>query len=326
MKRMSLREHLSRVAAILVCLAVFLSTGVTTAFAYERINTGAEASLTATFAESGTGIEGVSFRLYRVADVSDTVEFTLTGGFTDAPVSLNAIESASQWADMAVTLSAYAGANGVSADAAGTTNANGRVTFPGLTVGLYLLVGDTTVVEDHSYAPTPAIIMLPTLLDNDTWEYTPTVDVKYTKTFVAQEQDITVKKVWSDGNRAGRPNSVKVQLLRDGEVQETVTLNKDNNWTYTWSDLAGTYEDSDGKTKAYTWTVNEERVPTGYTVSVSQNGNTFTVTNTYKTTPPPDDSKLPQTGTLNWPIPVLTVSGLLLVVLGWCLVSRKRES
>lgn len=38
------------------------------------------------------------------------------------------------------------------------------------------------------------------------------------------------------------------------------------------------------------------------------------------TTPPPDDPPdIPQTGQLNWPVPVLAVSGMTLFVLGWAL-------
>lgn len=33
----------------------------------------------------------------------------------------------------------------------------------------------------------------------------------------------------------------------------------------------------------------------------------------------PDDSKLPQTGQLNWPVPLLAVSGLILFAVGWLL-------
>ncbi len=38
----------------------------------------------------------------------------------------------------------------------------------------------------------------------------------------------------------------------------------------------------------------------------------------------PTDPKLPQTGQLNWPIPLLTVSGLCLILLGWGLYVGKR--
>lgn len=41
---------------------------------------------------------------------------------------------------------------------------------------------------------------------------------------------------------------------------------------------------------------------------------------TEPTTPPPDDPPdIPQTGQLNWPVPVLAVSGMTLFVLGWAL-------
>lgn len=326
MKQMVLKTRIFRAAAMLVCLAVLLTAGTATAYAYGRIDTGAGASLTAHFAGDGDGIEEASFRLYRVADVSDAAEFTLAGQFAGAPVSLEDMKSAGNWADMAVTLLAYAGANGISPDAVGSTGGDGSVSFSGLSVGLYLLAGDAAVVGDYSYTPTPSMIMLPALMDNDSWEYAPSVDVKYTKTFTAEKQEVTVKKVWDDGGRSDRPESVKIQLLRNGEVQETATLDADNNWTYTWSDLTGTYE-SGNKTKAYTWSVSEESVPEDYTVSVSQNGSKFTVTNTYKNAAAkPGDTKLPQTGTLNWPVPVLTVSGLLLMVLGWYLCGRKREN
>lgn len=47
------------------------------------------------------------------------------------------------------------------------------------------------------------------------------------------------------------------------------------------------------------------------------------------TDPPPtkpDDPKLPQTGQLNWPIPLMVVSGLVLFVVGWLLCfGKKRE-
>lgn len=48
-------------------------------------------------------------------------------------------------------------------------------------------------------------------------------------------------------------------------------------------------------------------------------------TPTTPTTPTTPSGKLPQTGQLNWPIPLLAVSGLLLFVLGWVLRFRKGD-
>lgn len=41
--------------------------------------------------------------------------------------------------------------------------------------------------------------------------------------------------------------------------------------------------------------------------------------------PPEEAEKLPQTGQLNWPVPVLAVSGLMLFAFGWCLHRANRE-
>lgn len=59
-----------------------------------------------------------------------------------------------------------------------------------------------------------------------------------------------------------------------------------------------------------------------YTVTVTREGVTFVVTNTYTgdtpAAPPgkPAEPKLPQTGQLWWPVPVLLAVGLLLVLIG----------
>ena len=92
-------------------------------------------------------------------------------------------------------------------------------------------------------------------------------------------------------------------------------LNAANNWRYIWENL-------DDRS---TWTLVEEKVD-GYTVSITREGVTFVVTNTYvpetPNTPPPtepgkpDQPSLPQTGQLWWPVPLLLVGGLLLVVIG----------
>ena len=56
---------------------------------------------------------------------------------------------------------------------------------------------------------------------------------------------ITVNKVWNDDNdRDGiRPETLSVDLYRDGEIIDTVQLNKDNNWSYTFVDLPEGYAD-----------------------------------------------------------------------------------
>ena len=147
-----------------------------------------------------------------------------------------------------------------------------------------------------------------------------------------------------------------MQLLKDGEIYQTVTLNAANRWCWIWPEL-----DSQSQ-----WLVVEKEV-TNYTASVRQEGITFVLTNTYEEpqpTPTPTPSPtptptltptgsvsptptptvspsptptptvspaptktpvptLPQTGQLWWPVPVLVWAGLVLIILG--LVRRRSD-
>lgn len=91
------------------------------------------------------------------------------------------------------------------------------------------------------------------------------------------KQQLTVRKVWDDDGFA-RPEQVTVALLRDGNAVETVVLNRENQWIYTWSEL-----DDDA-----VWTVEETEVPDGYTASYKIEGSTVTIVNKKDpVTPPP---------------------------------------
>lgn len=112
--------------------------------------------------------------------------------------------------------------------------------------------------------------------------------------------------------RDGRPAFIEVQLLRDGRVFDTVRLREENNWSHTWTGL-----DAD-----FAWSVVETAVPAGYTVRVERAGITFVLTNTRPEPEEPEEpetpgGKLPQTGSLWWPVPVLALAGLFLLLLGW---------
>ena len=41
--------------------------------------------------------------------------------------------------------------------------------------------------------------------------------------------------------------------------------------------------------------------------------------------PPPPPPNIPQTGLTQWPVPVLCVSGLILIAVGWCLCAAGRK-
>lgn len=86
---------------------------------------------------------------------------------------------------------------------------------------------------------------------------------------------VTVQKVWKLDDGRTRPDSVQVQLMKNGTAYgQPVTLNDANNWTCTWDGLA---DDSS------TWTVQEVIVPNGFKttqqVTAETNGSKVTITN-----------------------------------------------
>lgn len=77
---------------------------------------------------------------------------------------------------------------------------------------------------------------------------------------------MTVKKEWSDYNNPNRPDDIDITLwqMHNGMKVDkgTVTLSKDNNWQYTWTELP--VSDPNDNTLKYTYEVIEKNVPPGY--------------------------------------------------------------
>ena len=127
------------------------------------------------------------------------------------------------------------------------------------------------------------------------------------KTEVAKVTTITIKKVWNTNGYTAATEGVTIQLLKNGNVVKTATLNKHNNWQVIFTDMP----ESDA------YSIKEVNIPKGFTATYKQNGYIFTVTNT---------STLIQTGQLIWPIPVLAMGGMLLITIGITLLQKKRKT
>lgn len=179
------------------------------------------------------------------------------------------------------------------------TDVEGKASFINLDLGLYLVV-QTNKVKGFSKID-PYLVMIPEEIDN-MWVY----DIEsMPKTQIYNTIDIEVIKIWNKQNESNKlPDEVTIQLLKSGEVIDTIKLNKNNNWTYTWLDIE----------KSDEYTVEEINIPNGYTATYKNEGYTFIVTNT---------DKLPQTGQLKWPIVVLFSSGILFIIVA--IYDMKRE-
>ena len=93
------------------------------------------------------------------------------------------------------------------------------------------------------------------------------------------ESQLSVRKVWSDGNEKHNKDSITVNLLKDGKVETSQVLNAANGWAYTFDRLL----------EGYTWTVEEAEVPNGYTVSYDTVGTSTTITNNKNNPEEPSD-------------------------------------
>ena len=123
-------------------------------------------------------------------------------------------------------------------------------------------------------------------------------DYTVTNSYTPEKTSVKVNKVWTDAdNQDGiRPDLVSITLNATitnsngekenvtipGTVTRTITLNEGNKWAYTWSGL-----DKNKAGQKIEYTVVENNVKTGYSVSVvpnnqtAENGYDYTVTNSH---------------------------------------------
>ena len=177
------------------------------------------------------------------------------------------------------------------------TNKNGKVSFKELDLAIYLVVQTKKVEGLSSFEP--FLIMIPQSEKNN-WKY----DIDSTpKTDIYHVMNIEVLKEWNNEGKAN-PDSIEVELLENNEVIDIVTLNDNNNWSYTWVEIP----------KSDSYSVREKEVPSEYEVTYRNEDNKFIITNT---------RKIPQTGMRTWVIELLAISGMVLLTIG--LVNRKNE-
>lgn len=180
------------------------------------------------------------------------------------------------------------------------TDTEGKVLFDELRLGIYL-VKQTNELNEYSNIDS-FLVMIPKVEDN-TWDY----DIKAKpKTDIIRVMDITVEKIWNNSsNLETHPDSVTIELYKGQELIDTINLNEENNWTYTWNRIPK----SDG------YSVKEKNVPIGYTDTYRQENNKFIVTNT---------KTLVQTGINIIAIELLSILGILLILVGLIITKRKK--
>lgn len=234
--------------------------------------------------------------LYRVATVSlnskGNLSYVFTAAFENCGCALD---------DPALSakLDAFVAERSVSAEKL-ATDRYGKANFTNLPLGLYFV---KQTGASAGYARSPSFLVAVPQQNASGYVYDVTAAPK---TDVVRLADITVRKVWNTDAVAQTANSVTVQLLRNGSVVETATLNEQNHWQVTYPNMP----------QSDLYSIVEVNVPKGFTATYSQSGYVFTVTNT---------ASLAQTGQLVWPIPVLALVGLCLLAVGSAVLRTTRK-
>lgn len=307
-----MKKHLCAVPSLALALLIMLFATVQPLTAFADESEEEEYSLTVSFtADNGEiGVLGSEFKLYYALDY----EAALAGDFARyaEEIEVGELATSEEVSALANTLAACAARDGLEPLMTAATDENGQAVFSDLEMGLYLVVGSSATVDGVKYTPMVSLVKIPNWDENGYYNTNVVMNVKYDSQVLPIE--LSVKKVWVDDNDPDRPTEVTVQLLKDGDAYNEVTLNAGNDWSHTWTGL-DRYAD---------WQVTELNVPEGYTVKIIREGAEFTVTNTAKedssTDTGDDDSEpdpnLPQTGQLRWPVPVLLILGALTVLAG----------
>lgn len=304
-----------RMTAVLMMVLLVTAFLPVQAAAAGKIDPEREESLRISYQKEDGSLVGAQFAVYLVATVDAYGELTTTDTFSRFNVDIRG-KNDDAWQSLSAALEGYVLRDNVLHTDSGQTDEEGILTFPTaqqkLIPGLYLVLGQRHIQDGYYYDAASFLVMLPGLdKEANDWIYDVTAEPKYESGRIPEEPvSRKVLKVWKDeGHSQERPDEVVVQLLRDGTVYDTVTLNDDNNWRYTWKALDGSHR----------WTVAEKELE-GYTVTVEQERTTFVVTNTYKEkttgTTTTTKSTLPQTGQMWWPVPLLITLGLLFVIVG----------
>ena len=294
----------------LLCILILTMLLPSRVFAAGEVRLDESASLTIVSKVDGKNLAGVTYDIYPVAERTSTGAYDPLEAFSELPVDLSDLTS-ENLPKLAKTLEIYCDMLNLAPMKSGVTDEKGNLSFDKLDAGLYLIRSHRLEKDDYSYTSLPSLVFLPGYSEKEgEWIYDVTVNSKMSGVPVSPDDEKVnrkVLKVWEDdGHEATRPKEIKVHLLKDGTIHDTVVLNSVNNWRYVWSDL-----DADA-----VWTV-AEAVPEGYTVSITQDGIAFILTNSKPPETPEPPPDLPQTGQLWWPVPVLAVSGMILFLIGY---------
>ena len=215
-------------------------------------------------------LDNMKWRIFRVGERTNK-GFVLTGDFSGCHVDLEDM-SAENIIIAGQTIESYLLEKQIAPLAEGYSDTNGRLVFDKLSKGLYLAVGFPVKRPPFTYEPSPLLLEVRDDAENFTYDAYPKM---IRATLAEGARGYMVKKVWLDDSDLfeARPAYVTVDLFRDGELFDTVTLSEANNWQHRWYSLDTEYQ----------WRVAERTVPVNYEMRVEHNTSQFLIKNRHNT-------------------------------------------
>ncbi len=343
-------KRIVRFFTALIFILLFSTANISSAYQHSVPDT-----LTIICRKEDIVLSDMNWKIYKVAEITSRDNFEVVNEFKKYPVSL-ADHSVSSLKAAASQFETYTITDNIKPLNSGKTDSKGELQFSNLDFGLYLITGSSIVIDDMAYVPVPSLVQLTDEYYTETkWTYDltsiPKMRVLAASTY---KTSYSVEKKWINDNDTLRPKSITAVLCRNGVSYDSAILNQKNNWKYTWDNLPQNAE----------WSVKEQSVPSAYSVTYDVGENSVTIVNTYNekiSTTSPDTSessaqnttyisnisdtngnashhyinagntsssgsvKLPQTGMMLWPIPVLGISGIIIFIVGWILYKRSKN-
>ena len=283
----------------LLCGAVFCMIAalvqLTPAWAAELADPAQKVSLTIEAQQNGRAVSGMGLSLRRVAEMDARGRFALMGSYQSSGVSVDGLTSSSQWNQAAKELNDFAAEESIPADVWTVTEGQGVCTIDGLESGLYLVAAEMLETAEGRYDAAPFLVALP-MLENEAWDYAPTVmpKIQFTVVPVSPEPSAPVSPEPSG------PVSPEPSSPVNPEPSAPVSPEPSSPVSPEPSEPVSPEPESSASPS-----------PSGQPAA--------------SPTPSPGANEgLPQTGQLNWPIPLLALLGMLLAAAG-CLLRRRHE-
>lgn len=200
-------------------------------------------------------LSDMEWNLYKISSTKKDDIYQLEGEFAEYNVSLKDLSTTSNMLDIANTLENYAILDKIQPVNSGATDNDGVISFADLEVGLYMLSGKSVIIDNKKY--TPSAMLIEVEEDKETAFQLTTYPKFKVKTLSNTQTKYTVRKMWlnDENDLQDRPNDIVVELYMNEELNDTIHLNDENNWEYSWN-----------STDAVDWRVKEVTIPDNYVV------------------------------------------------------------